>query len=91
MIFAREANNWEVDLFSSFFDRLYLSLVGSNNDDRLICGSSKKGVYIVKSLYNVLCAHDKTSFPWKFIWRNKAPPQMNFFVRHWGEFLHWIM
>lgn len=37
-------------------------------------GSSKRGLFDVKSFYNVLLPHDSTHFHWKNIWRNKTPP-----------------
>jgi len=49
-------------------------------DDRLVCSLSKMGLFEVKSFYEVLNRKDGPSFPWKSIWRVKAPARVAFFV-----------
>jgi hypothetical protein len=40
----------------------------------------RKGVFEVSSFYRVLSFHGSLPFPWKGIWRTKAPPRMVFFA-----------
>jgi len=64
----------------SFFARLYSILVRHGEDDRLVCSFSKRGLFEVKSYYEVLNRKDDHSFPWKSIWCVKAPARVAFFV-----------
>jgi hypothetical protein len=41
---------------------------------------SSKGAFEVRSYYQVLSSHGPISFPWKGIWRTKAPPRVAFFA-----------
>jgi hypothetical protein len=41
---------------------------------------SCKGIFEVKSFYRVLSSFGSISFPWKSIWRSKAPPKVAFFA-----------
>jgi hypothetical protein len=40
----------------------------------------RKGLFELKSFYRALSPHGSSSFPWKSIWRSKAPPRVAFFV-----------
>jgi hypothetical protein len=40
----------------------------------------RKGKFKVKSFYHVLLPRGSSSFPWKSIWRTKAPPRVAFFA-----------
>jgi len=42
--------------------------------------SSKRRNFEVKTLYQALVCHEAVSFPWKGIWRVKAPKRVAFFV-----------
>jgi hypothetical protein len=60
--FLRPTLDWEVNLFTSFFnllDSLKLRLVGKDN---LCWVRSKRGLFDVRSYYNVLVSHDSTHF-----------------------------
>jgi hypothetical protein len=46
---------------------------------------SKRGLFDVKSFYNVLVPHDNTPFPWRSIWQSKAPLRVSFFA--WSALL----
>jgi hypothetical protein len=48
-------------------------------EDKLCWVPSKRGLFEVKSFYNVLVPHDSTHFPWRSIWQNKAPLRVVFF------------
>jgi hypothetical protein len=49
-------------------------------DDKLVWSLSKRGLFEVKSYYEVLNRKDGPSFPWKSIWCVKAPARVAFFV-----------
>jgi hypothetical protein len=68
--FVREAHDWEVDVFTSFFQVLDSTRV---NRDRAYClswVSSKKGVFRVKYYFGSLMCSGGTRFPWKSVWRS---------------------
>jgi hypothetical protein len=49
-------------------------------EDKLWWVPSSKGVFEVSSFYRVLSSHGSLCFPWKGIWRTKAPPRVAFFA-----------
>jgi hypothetical protein len=77
--FIREAHDWEVDVFASFFQLLHSVKVNRDNEDSLWWVPSKKGVFKVKSFY-YLTSGGSSRFPWKSVWRTQAPPRATFFV-----------
>jgi hypothetical protein len=56
------------------------SLDSAGAVDKLVWSPSKRGYFEVKSFYKALTSQDVVSFPWKSIWRIKAPLQVLFFV-----------
>ena len=48
--------------------------------DKLWWVPSHKGLFVVKSFYRVLSPTGVSSFPWKSIWRSKAPPRVTFLL-----------
>jgi hypothetical protein len=80
VIFTRPVQDWEVEMVLSFFARLYSIPVQHGEDDRLVWSLSKRGQFEVESFYEVLNRQDGPSFPWKSIWRVKAPARVAFFV-----------
>jgi hypothetical protein len=52
--FLRAAHNWEVDLFTSFFNLLYSFKLRWGGEDKLCWVPSKRGLFDVRSYYNVL-------------------------------------
>jgi len=64
----------------SFFDRIYSSYVRYGEGDRLVWNPSKNGFFEVSSYYEILIRRNGPSFPWKSIWRVKAPTRVAFFV-----------
>jgi len=76
----------------SLFDRLYSTSIRHGEGDRLVWNPSKKGLFEVSSFYVELCREDGPSlpsFPWKNIWRVKAPIRVAFFV--WSAALDKIL
>jgi len=66
--FVREAHDWEVDVFASFFQVLHLAMVSRDHADRLRWVLSKKGVFKVKSYFSSLASCEGRHFPWKSVW-----------------------
>jgi hypothetical protein len=78
--FIREAHDWELASVASFFTLLY-SLQGTREgEDKIWWTPSRKGKFDVKSFYKVLAYNDAHPFPWKSIWRTKAPVKVAFFA-----------
>jgi len=63
-----------------FFAWLYSISVRHREDDRLIWNFFKRGLFEVKSYYEVLNRKDDPSFLWKSILHVKAPARVAFFV-----------
>jgi hypothetical protein len=82
VLFTRHIQDWEMDMVLSLFDRLYSTSIRHGEGDRLVWNPSKKGLFEVNSFYVELCRKDGPSlpFPWKNIWRVKAPTRVAFFV-----------
>jgi hypothetical protein len=49
--FSREAHDWELEVFASFFQVLHSNRVRQGCEDRLWWISSKRGIFKVKSLF----------------------------------------
>jgi len=83
VLFTQEIQDWDMDMLISFFDRLYFISARHGEGDRLVWNPSKKGLFEVRSFYEELIRKDGpsfSSFPWKNIWRVKAPIRAAFFV-----------
>jgi hypothetical protein len=80
VIFTRPVQDWEVEMVLSFFEQLYSIQFRQGEDDRMTWSLSKRGLFDVKSFYTRLISQDCLPFPWKSIWRVKAPARVAFFV-----------
>jgi hypothetical protein len=80
VIFTRPVQDWEMEMVLSFFEQLYSLTLRQGEDDRMIWSLSKKGIFEVKSFYTRLITRECLPFPWKSIWRVKAPARVAFFV-----------
>jgi len=65
---------------ASFFSLLYSSKVAQDGGDRLWWSLSHKGSFDVSSFYKALACKEAILFPWKSIWRTKAPLKVAFFA-----------
>jgi hypothetical protein len=77
--FIREAHDWEVDVFVSFFQVLHSVKVSRGSEDKL-WWVSKKCLFKVKSFFYSLACSGSSRFPWKSVWRTKAQSRAAFFV-----------
>jgi hypothetical protein len=60
--FVREAHDWEVNVFASFFQVLHSAMVSSDRADRLWWVSFKKGLFKVKSFFSSLACSEGRRF-----------------------------
>jgi hypothetical protein len=80
VVFTRYAQDWEVDMVLSFYERLYSNRIQHGAVDRLVWNLSKRGIFEVKTLYRAFTSPEVVSFPWKSIWRVKSLKRLSFFV-----------
>jgi hypothetical protein len=80
VLFTRYAQDWEVEMVMSFYEQLYSIRIRHGEVDRVEWNLSKKRSFAVKTFYKALVCHKAASFPWKGIWRVKAPKRVAFFV-----------
>jgi hypothetical protein len=80
IVFTRLLHDWEVEILASFYSLLYSIKFRGVGEDKLWWIPSNKGSFEVSSFYRVLSAHGSLPFPWKGIWRSKAPPRVAFFA-----------
>jgi hypothetical protein len=64
----------------SFYEHLYSIWVWHGKVDMVMWNLSKRRNFEVKTFYKALVCHEAASFPWKVIWRVKAPKRVVFFV-----------
>ena len=67
-------------MLALFYKCLYDCKMRGVGVDKLCWLPSHKGLFEVKAFYRVLSPLGSTSFPWKSIWRSKAPPRVAFFA-----------
>ena len=78
--FVRDFNNWEVDVVAEFFQFLHSHMVPNVAPYGLRWKPCKDGVFASCSFYYALINRRGVRFPWKGIWRVKAPHRVAFFV-----------
>jgi len=77
--FVRAAHDWELESFDSFFSLLYSSKTHPGEVDNLWTPPSSQK-FTVNSYYTLLQSSEHSSFPWRSIWKVKAPPCVAFFL-----------
>jgi hypothetical protein len=77
--FMRSLNDWEVDDLASLYSLLYSYNLGGGAD-KIWWVPNRKEKFEVKSFYFILNSSISFHFPWKSIWRTKAPSRVAFFV-----------
>ena len=91
--FVRDFNDWEVDVVAEFFQFLHshkVPIVAPNAaSDGMHWKLCKDGAFTSRSFYYALIDRKGVRFPWKSIWRVKAPPRVAFFIwtMAWGRIL----
>ena len=77
--FIRGPNDWEVDVVDDFFQFLAPNLPLVTDGDRMRW-KTKNEDFIICSYYHKLHGSSSVVFPWKGIWKVKAPRCVSFFV-----------
>jgi hypothetical protein len=80
IVFTRLIHDWEVEVLASFYRCLYSYKFRGVGEDKLWWVPLSEGAFKVSSFYRVLSSHGSLPFPWKGIWRTKAPPRVVFFA-----------
>jgi hypothetical protein len=74
------AHDWEVKMLASFYSLLYSFRRRRGEVDKLWWIPSREGIFDIRSFYKILAHKDNLSFPWKSVWRTKAPLKVAFFA-----------
>ena len=78
--FIRDFNDWEMDEGLHFLRILEANTPPMEAGDQMRWKLKPNGVFDIQSDYNKLRDSLSTVFPWKVIWRVKAPRRVSFFV-----------
>ena len=78
--FTRSVQDWELESVSTFLDLLYSTKVQGSGADTLLWSTSGKKDFSVSNYYRVLLPSLAVGFPWKAIWKPKAPSRVAFFL-----------
>ena len=78
--FIRDFNDWEMDEGLHFLRILGANTPPMEAGDQMRWKLKPNGVFDIQSYYNKLRDSLSTVFPWKAIWRVKAPRRVSFFV-----------
>uniref|UniRef100_A0A2N9I4J4 Reverse transcriptase domain-containing protein n=1 Tax=Fagus sylvatica TaxID=28930 RepID=A0A2N9I4J4_FAGSY len=87
--FVRDFNDWEVEEVLAFFNFIQSKLPAGLDPDCVRWKLRHNGEFDVKSFYHALDVKLDIKFPWKAIWRVKAPRRVSFFLwsAAWGRIL----
>jgi hypothetical protein len=87
--FGRGFNDWEMDQVMTFFSLLHSHTPWGVGEDKLVWNLNRTGLFDSRSFYHMLHVPTKMCFPWKIIWRVKAPRRVAFFMWTvaWGQIL----
>ena len=76
----RDPNDWELGVVDEFLRTLGSNLPQTENGDRMRWKLMKNGDFDIRSFYYKLRGPLPIIFPWKCIWKVKAPQRVSFFV-----------
>ena len=76
----RDPNDWELGVVDEFLRVLGSNLPHNENGDRMRWTLTKNGDFDIRSFYNKLRGPLPIIFPWKGVWKVKAPRRVSFFV-----------
>ncbi len=80
VIFKRNFNDWELNDVVSFLNLIQSHLPFRELADGIRWNLTKSGIFDVRSFYSALRNSNPVAFPWKSVWRTKAPRRACFFV-----------
>ncbi|KAG2707779.1 hypothetical protein I3760_05G162800 [Carya illinoinensis] len=78
--FGRAVQDWEINSIADFYSFIYSIRVNSQQEDVIWWVPARKDIFSVKTFYKALTPESNSLFPWRKIWRRKAPPKASFFV-----------
>ena len=78
--FNRGPNDWEANMVDEFLRLLASNLPSRTEGDRLKWKLTKNGDFTIRSFYHKLHGSSSVVFPWKDIWKVKAPQLVSFFA-----------
>ena len=86
--FARDSNDWELDLIEAMFNMLRDFKI-SQEEDSVLWKGGGQGTFGVSDAYNLLVAPNTIAFPVRCIWVDKVPTKTAFFAWEatWGKIL----
>ena len=76
--FARDSNDWELDLIGALFNMLRDVKI-SQEEDSVVWRGGGQGIFGVRHAYNLLAAPNTLAFPIRCIWVDKVPTKAAFF------------
>ena len=87
--FIRDFNDWEVEEVLAFFNFIESKIPATLDSDSMLWKLRQHGRFDVKSFYQALDSPSTIVFPWRAIWRVKAPRRVSFFLwsATWGKIL----
>ena len=86
--FARDSNDWELDLIGTMFNMLRDFKI-SQEEDSVLWKGGGQGTFGVRDAYSLLGPPNALAFPNKYIWVDKVPIKADFFAWEvtWGKIL----
>jgi hypothetical protein len=72
--------DWELESLVTFLDLLYSSKTSLSETNKMLWSLARNHRYEVKSFYNTLQSGESSFFPWKRVWKVKAPSRIAFFT-----------
>jgi hypothetical protein len=78
--FTRPMQDWELDIVNSFLEILYSSPLCQGGLDLVCWNPSSREVFEVRSFYHALIQPASSAFPWRSVWKAKAPSKVAFFL-----------
>uniref|UniRef100_A0A2N9HYC0 Protein kinase domain-containing protein n=1 Tax=Fagus sylvatica TaxID=28930 RepID=A0A2N9HYC0_FAGSY len=75
--FVRHFNDWEMDVVAAFLNQLYSYIPSNSDNDVMWWRLNKKGCFDICLYYYALKEIPFRAFPWKCVWRSKAPRRVN--------------
>ncbi|XP_059654430.1 uncharacterized protein LOC132301171 [Cornus florida] len=78
--FRRHCQDWEIEDVSRFLELLYSQVISFGGSDWWFWIPTSHGRFEVRSFFRCLPVGHGDPFPWKSIWRSKAPRKVAFFA-----------
>ena len=82
--FIQGPNDWEADVVDDFLQFLAANLPLGTDGDCLRWKLTKNGDFTIRSYYHKLYGSSSVVFPWKGIWKVKAPRHVSLFGQPHG-------